>query len=283
MKKAKKISIISALGLITAGIIVSVCAISVYGTNPMTYQSSTNYEKKSQNFEKDSFDTIEIHTIDDDVEVKLSTDGKIHLDYVESDHFCYEIDPSSRRLFIKQEQSPQEWYKKFYYNQFVSKKVTLYLAEEDYDQFYVGTENGDITVNLNLKVNSEFCLQSTNGDISVSDLTVTGKSAFEEDLDFSGAVDIMNTNGDIILNKVKAPCVNLNTSGGDITIDYVRADKVDIFSSMGDITGITDMPYIYEIENAEGSYGDHELPISRTGGGKMILTSILGDIIIEEK
>lgn len=284
-KKIKKISIITAVILVFSGIILCAFTIMVYGTDLRSYQNNARYERESQIFYKDSINNISIDTTNDDVEIRLSPDDIIRIEYVNSDLFNYNIDVLSGNLSIYQKKT--EWYKNIFtisfYNNFYDNKVILYVTDDLIESCGVQTVNGDISISGNIKVQKELFISSQNGDIYVSGVTVSGSSGLKEVTEFSGFADIMSVNGDINLNKVKAPCVNLNNTSGDITIDYVRAEKVDANTTYGDINGTVDMPYNYKFELNENinQYGERILPKSDEKGKEMILKSTYGDIVIK--
>lgn len=105
--------------------------------------------------------------------------------------------------------------------------VTIPAGHWELGQVSLSTENGDIAIDPDKKASAESIeMTSSNGDITLSDLTGT-------------SIGVFTGNGDIDLEDASADAFDLQTDSGDITLNL--ADSLDHYTitpstTMGDIT-----------------------------------------------
>lgn len=269
MKKAKKISIIISLAMIVLGILLCTLTLIPYGFDFQTY-SNTQYQKQEKSFEKNSFDHIIIHNISDDIEIKLSKDNQIHLEYTDTnDSLYYEVNLQNRTLSINQNDRNQFFrFDLFQINQ--NNKLILYLAKEDYESLALETVSGDIDLSDHLQFQQAADISSVSGDISLKNLTISE--------DQKGSLSVHTTSGDIYLKEVKTNQTELNTISGDIQLQHPDSDLININTVSGDVNGIVNKPYQYRTEN----FKNVSLPASHQTDAMITFHTISGDISIQE-
>lgn len=187
------------------------------------------FEQKNYVVDAAQIRGVSIDVRDRQIEVSLSDDGQIHLDYFENSTEYYSIFASDDGVLNMTSASNKEW--------------TEYFGGKPDD------ENRKISLRLPDMLLDSLALSTTNEDISVYALTAADNISFSanggdisfERLDVGSTLDINAKNGDIsgtvigsyddysIVSKVKKGESNLpeNKSGGTKTLN-VSANNGDI-------------------------------------------------------
>ena len=199
---------------------------------------------KSYTYEQDVYEGIHLEFRNQAVEMKKSTDGKIHIDFIHEKHEEVTVVDTGSTLTIS---VTSTWWDQFinsslinFGDWFVARKATIQLPESLY-KVYIKTTNGGFTVN---GVDTESMeLRTTNGIIMVENshsdsfLLKTSNGAIV--LTNVEAVNIKgdSSNGRLTFTNLTAEVINAETSNGNIILDVINSPKLVTTSSNGTITG----------------------------------------------
>ena len=199
---------------------------------------------KSYTYEHDAYEGIHLEFINQAVEMKKSTDGKIHIDFNHEKYEDVTVTDTASILTIK---VTSTWWDQFinsslinFNDWFVPSKATIQLPESLY-KVYVKTTNGGFNVD---GVDTESMeLRTTNGKITVensnSDSFLLKTSNGVIVLTNVEAVNIKgdSSNGRLIFTNLSAETVEAKTSNGNIVLDVINSPKLVTTTSNGTITG----------------------------------------------
>lgn len=214
MKKA----IITALCLLTAGILLCVGAVALINFD-FERLDTNMYSQKSYEF-SERIDNIIIDCNNTaDIEISPSEDNTAKVICFEKDNRRHLVTLIDSTLRIEEEHT--EWYKNISFFSFKSPKITLYLPKKDYNSLSIECTTGDIDVT---DLNAEnFAIKTTTGDTTLKNITST-------DLKISA------TTGHAKLSNVDTSNLNIKVSTGDAKLCKVTSENTEIKSSTGDIT-----------------------------------------------
>ena len=175
---------------------------------------------------------IDIQAADREILVVPSEDGQFHIDYAESEKEFYDISVSDSGVLTMVAQSEKEW--------------------TDYIGGSKSAGADQITVQVPDAALATLSLRTTNEDISLSALTVTGQ-------------------------------LTLSNNGGDISFENMGApDAVTVENKNGDITGAITGSYDDYAITCAVKKGESSLPDEKSGGSKTLsAANNNGDIEIE--
>lgn len=186
-----------------------------------------SYTEKSYTTDAKEVTAIEMDLQDRGIEVSLSQDGQIHMDYSENDKEFYDIFVSENKVLTVTLATNKEW--------------TDYIGE--------GTPEDARKVSLQVPEDllESLTLSTTNEDITLPALTVTGE------------VSLSSNGGSITFDKLNAgEAITLTGKNGDITGTMVGS--YDDFAISCDIKkGKSNLPEIKES-------GDKTLDVSNNNG-----------------
>lgn len=190
------------------------------------------FEAKSYTPEGEEISGIDIQAADREILVVPSEDGQFHIDYAESEKEFYDIFVSDSGVLTMVAQSEKEW--------------------TDYIGGSKSAGANQITVQVPDAALAALSLRTTNEDISLSALTVTGQ-------------------------------LTLSNNGGDISFENVGApDAVTVENKNGDITGAITGSYDDYAITCAVKKGESSLPDEKSGGSKTLsAANNNGDIEIE--
>ncbi len=311
MKKSVKISMIVAGCLMGVGLISGLIGMTLIGFDFGNIDDQ-KFEKRAmvigKNENINEIDCIMINTINDDIEYKVSEDETLRIEYYASNNITYDIDVlddlsmnsyedeeeenedktlrwfdnmksndedktptgSSYLIWIRQNDE-RKWYEKIGIQplSWITHKLTVYLPKEDYTEIYAETISGDMTLNTKLSVSKYMTLQSVSGNVSVQNVNVK---------DFSAN----STSGDIRLKNIKTDknC-GISTTSGDIIVEDISLDGLlNISTISGDINATLPKGLNY---NTQTTSGDVHIPMSSQDGKICSLSTVSGDINVEER
>lgn len=273
----KKGLIIAGIVLISLGILVFAGGFIASGFN-FTKLDVSKYETNTYTVEE-AFNRIEVNTIEADVTLKLSDDGRFRAVCVERNKNKCEVRVENGTLKVS-EPKQESWTKRLF--TFKNKSVTLYLPSEHYEALSVKTATGDVRLD-------NFAL----GELGV---VVTTGDVYAANLNVEGTLSVTVSTGDIKLNNVTCKTFKTSGSTGDIELtDTVASESFDIKRSTGDIvfrnsdageitvnttTGdVSGTLRSGKIFTAKTTTGDVKVPASASGGNCSIKTTT-GDIKI---
>lgn len=191
---------------------------------------SEPFEEKSYTSET-QISEINIDVQDREIEVSPSEDGQVHIRYYESSKEFYDVSVSGSTLTMTSE-SNKEW--------------TDYIGGKP------SAENRKISLQIPVSLLANLSLSTTNEDITLPALTVTGS-------------------------------ISLSSNGGNINfgdLDVGNALTLDVKN--GDVTGTVVGSYDGFSIRCEIKKGDSTLPDSKAGGDKTLdVTCNNGDVNIE--
>lgn len=174
---------------------------------------------------------INIDVEDREIEVSLSADGQIHIQYYENSKEYYDISVSGSTLTMT---------------------AASYKAWTDYIGVKPSAENRKISLQVPDALLENLTLSTTNEDISLPALAVTG------------SISISSNGGDITFGRLDVgSALNLTVKNGDIS--GAGTGSYDDFAIQSDV-----------------KKGDSSLPESKDGGSKTLNVSANnGDVDIE--
>lgn len=201
----------------------------IFGVVLLTGCSGDNepFTEKNYTTEITQIKEININVRDRKIDVSLSEDDKIHINYFENNKEYYDISVSDKNVLTMTEKNDKEW--------------TDYIGSK------LSSENRKISLLIPNALLNTLILSTTNEDISVSDLTVLEK------------ICISANGGDIIFGGLEVGnTLDLNVKNGDISGSVVG--NYDDYSILSEIKkGESNLP-----EN-KGS-GEKMLNVSSNNG-----------------
>lgn len=215
----KKIILLT-LCLVLGSLVLSGCSNKDEPFEEKTYTSDTQINE------------INIDVRDREIEVSLSEDGLIHIKYFESSKEYYDISVSDENVLTMASASNKEW--------------------TDYIGGKAAAENRKISLQIPDAFLEELVLSTTNEDISLSPLAVTGS-------------------------------ITISSNGGNITFGNLNVGKaLNLTVKNGDIVGTIIGSYDEFSIQSEVKKGKNSLPDNKDGGEKILnVSSNNGDIKIE--
>lgn len=319
MSKTTKIFLIIAGVLVVAGIAVFLVVMSINGWN-FKKLSTVEYETNSYVIEED-FNKVIITTIEADIEILPSDDGKCKVVCYEEEKVKHEVKVESNTLVVDAKNS-RKWYDYIRFFSFSPPKITVYMPADKLTSLYINGSTGDVdissdfafenigisastgNVNCYASAKDEIRIELNTGGIDITGITAnklnlstsTGKIKVKM-VTCSGDISVKVTTGDAIV--MATDCKNLYSTGntGDIKVVGVEArEKFNIERSTGDVEfENSDANEIYvktSTGDIEGTLLSNKIFITQTStgdvdvprstsGGKCELTTSTGDIEIE--
>lgn len=180
-----------------------------------------------------------------DVYVKPSEDGNCMVVCTDDEKIRHSVIVENGTLTIKNEDD-RKWYEHIAFGFFIIEtKITVYLPEQEYESFVIGTASGDVG------------LESCNAD------TVT----------------VETTSGEAALKDCMVGSLGIETTSGDVELEDCDADAIKIRTTSGDVNGVLLSEKRF---TADTKGGEVDLPASASGGTCDIKTKS-GDIEISLK
>lgn len=186
------------------------------------------FEEKSYTPET-QINEIDLDLRDREIEVSLSEDDQVHIQYSENGKEYYDISVSDEHVLTMASASDKEW------TDYVGvkpsaedRKITLQVPDALLENLTLSTTNGDITLSA-LAVTGSISLSSNNGNITFGTLDVgNALSLTVKNGDISGTV-MGNYDGFAIRSEVKKGESNLPDKKAD------GAKRLDVSGNHGDV------------------------------------------------
>ncbi|MCU0105575.1 DUF4097 family beta strand repeat-containing protein [Acholeplasma vituli] len=223
-------------------IILGAISVTVFGLLAQPYlEEQLDYTDMSYEYDGAQFTRIELSFYNNPVEIKPSTDDKIHIDFKVDQYEEIVLSDESNVLSIvvtsdwwDYMRNPLLWFN--FSNITVNRTVTVLLPDSLYE-LQVKTSNGAITLNdLTLK---SAHLNTSNGKVDVRNTTVND-------------LTLGSSNGKVYLNTVTSENVELSTSNGEIECINLVATSVDAETSNGPINGSGIVSNDFRVQTSNG-------------------------------
>lgn len=199
-----------------------------------------------------------------DVYVKPSEDGSCTVVCTDDEKIRHSVIVENGTLTIKNEDD-RKWYEHIAFGFFlIESKITVYLPEQEYESFVIGTASGDVEV------------ESCNAD-AVTIKTASGDVGLESCN--ADTVTVETTSGEAALKDCMAGSLEIETTSGDVELEDCDADAIKIRTTSGDVNGVLLSEKRF---TADTKGGEVDLPASASGGTCDIKTKS-GDIEISLK
>lgn len=174
-------------------------------------------EKKEEYAELVDRYELDVSTISDDIEFVYSKDSEVHVEFIDVELECYEVEKTAVKLkiaFLKR--------KFFSLNRRKSGTIRIEIPRDKvFQRMTVGTTSGDIT--LPVVKAEQIQLSTISGDCEFKTL---------EAPDISCTV----VSGDITGENVKTRNISLSTISGDISIEFLVSETTKIDTVSGDVS-----------------------------------------------
>lgn len=218
-----------------------------------------------------------------DVYVKPSEDGNCTVVCTDDEKIRHSVIVENGTLTIKNEDD-RKWYEHIAFGFFIIEtKITVYLPEQEYESFVIGTASGDVEVEgcnadaVTVETASgEVELESCNAD-TVTIKTASGDVGLESCN--ADTATIETTSGEAALKDCMAGSLEIETTSGDVQLEDCDADAIKIRTTSGDVNGVLLSEKRF---TADTKGGEVDLPASASGGTCDIKTKS-GDIEISLK
>ena len=305
----KKTLCILAVLLVIAG---GVLMLATFPTMLAERKANDQYAVLSEDL-KDRYDAVEIHAVNVDVTVTNAGDGQPAVDAKTDPAFRVNIESKDGKLMIE-EVDLRKWYQKIGIFSPKPGKIEVRLADGEYSDLNVESDNGDIVIKVDLHDMralsfGDISTNTVNGDTDINLLTVSGIVLSKskngninlvighdpaEGLPWTSLVSGMTTNGNItdqsvagtksfttgngrITSTGRFGMLYAKTVNGDIELNSVLGDKVNAESVNGAIKAILLKPMNYVTSSKNGRV---TVP-KETGESPFVASTVNGNITIE--
>ncbi len=149
MKTWEKITLIIAGCMLSCGVLLGMIGFAVAGGDigkVLTDQRTKNLREIVQ-----SFDSIDIDTFADSVELSLSEDGACYVELYEGSNALYHVEVRDGTLLIRLD-FHKEWYEYITVNALSERTIKLFLPDRDYDTVEIHTNDKQIDVDKKLRI-----------------------------------------------------------------------------------------------------------------------------------
>ena len=220
-----------------SAIIVSLC-LGLFILN--YFLGSYDYETNVHEISVD-FSSISIHDDTDNITFLPSEDGKVKVVCHEKKIDKHSVLTENGTLKISRNNS-KKWFQYIDFGlNFKEKSITVYLNESEYSLLFIDSSTGDISISegfkfdsveISLSTGDVSCLSSAENVIKIKGSTgsVNLKNAS------ANAIEVSVSTGDVSLSGIDCTKLNLKATSGKIHLSDVNAEKVNVETSTGDIT-----------------------------------------------
>ena len=197
--------------------------------------SNDTFEQKEYTADVSQIKEINIDVSDRQIEVSISEDDKIRISYSESSEETYEIAVSDGNVLTMKSLSNKEWTDYIGVKPSAeNRKISLRIPDALLDNLTLSTTNEDISLS-SLAVTGSISLSSNGGNINFGDLNI-GNALYltVKNGDISGAVigsyddfaiqsDIKKGESNLPDNKESGEkTLNVSGNNGDVNIEFVN-------------------------------------------------------------
>lgn len=269
MDKKVKTTLIVALSLFSAGVIIFLCVLmSVnfdYSKLSTSFRIGNNSETsiKTEHIEKDieaSGQDIKINLSSAYITVKPSADNMIHLSYDNNNDCNFELENGSSQLILTQKQSAGVFFGFLFFQNTKHNEVVLSIPVGHDGTLSIDGASSEISMS-DVKILGYFKINSVSGEITIenckSKILETGNTSGNiklanietdnirantvsgnmniSDISQSIFVTLASTSGEVYAEKVKASSLGAETVSGNITLKNVAGQKASFSTTSGEV------------------------------------------------
>lgn len=297
MKRSTITALIIAGICVLVGIALCTCALAVQGfradgINTLKFDVTVNEVDES-------FDSLEINSIECDVNIIPSSDGSCRIESKDSNKIYTEVRVSNGTLEIVRK-DVRSWYERIGIWFYGELNINVYLPDAMYEALNVDSASGDVDVpdfftfssadistvsgdiNAACTVNGDMNAECTSGDVDVKNgasgsMTVSSVSGSIKLSDISpSSLTVKTTSGEAELkNVLVSGRIELISVSGDIELDGADAVTLDIETTSGEVSGSLLSPKNYVTKTTSGSV---RVPSSDSSAGECRIKTTSGDI-----
>jgi len=239
MKKAVKIMIFVALGLLVVGTAMAFVSVAAAGFNMKNIIPYTDAEYKEFDITEDYSD-IDLEIEWDSVEICKSGDGNTHFTCYLTEGEDYDVKVEEDTLKIKSIDKSASFNTIFSFN-LAEDHAKLYLPKEEYDNLCADVESGSFMCSENLTF-SDADIDCGSGSLKLSEMTfedlsakISSGSSKLENIN-ADSIDLNNGSGSAELNSVKAGTIKAKSSSGSVKANNVEAKSAELKAGSGSVT-----------------------------------------------
>lgn len=219
MNTALKVTLIIAIVLVVAGLIIMTVALVVSKFNLQKLIAPTLTDSSVP--VSGEFTSISIKSDSATVSIARSTDGLCRVDFTDfdDDSITHTVEISNGVLNVVRHDASMT---RGYISLGTGPSMTVFLPAEVYDELEIETSSGDINVPGGISFD-ELDVSTTSGGIAVSDTDVTDE------------LDAETSSGGIRLQGVSARKLAAQCSSGGLHLDKISCDDAELKTSSGSI------------------------------------------------
>lgn len=225
MRTAVKVSIIVAVSLISAGILIFTGVLAIMNWNFSGF-FTTKYETNTHEI-NESFESIEINSLVADISLLPSTDASCRVVCHESPRLYHSVKVVDNTLKIDIV-NERKWYDHINFGISSNPTLTVYIPEGEYRSLSIESSTGDVGIP------AEFSFGDVTVTLSTGDVKCYA--------DVSNSLSITASTGHIDVDSVKTASMTLKTSTGDIRVNSAEcSQEVSISVTTGKtyVSGLT--------------------------------------------
>lgn len=191
-------------------------------------ENTDSFEQKSYSIDVSEIKGLDIDVRDRSIDVSISPDNQIHIDYSESDKEYYDISVSDDKVLTVSYESSKKW--SDYIGSKPSeqdRKITLQIPEATFSFFSISTTNEDIDL-PELIISDEIYVETNNGDLDFSNLK-------------SDSITLKSKNGDIngmVCGNYEDYSIKCSIKKGESNLPSEKNEgtkKLDVSCNNGDV------------------------------------------------
>lgn len=253
MKKATKITLWIACGMLILGLALYIAAVITTGQfglyrQELLINAPEDLEMKTVAIQ-DSFQNIRVEELSCDVRIAPSPDGTCSVVYPTSKRYTHTAAVSGDTLTVRG--TSVRSFMNFFSIVLGTQEVVIYLPFDEIDDLFITSVSGDISVPEGFSIET-LTVKSTSGDIAlacqVSSSASVKTTSGEIELDHCNpqSLTCSSTSGDLSVNHVATGTLEISTVSGEIDLEDITADEeAHLSSTSGNIRFIQlESPYL---------------------------------------
>jgi len=208
MKKAIKITLLIAVGMVVVGMGMVFVSLASTGFHPEEWLNTREYVEKKYDITEE-FTGMDLKISSADLILCKSDDEDAHFVCYETDKEYYEVGVEAGVLKI--EQKDNYTWKDNIMISISNQPNKLYLPEEEYEDLTVNVGSGDFEAKSELTLD-DVEVKVGSGDVDIANLTMKNLSA-------------RASSGSIVIEKTDAKSATLETGSGQITVNGMNVKE----------------------------------------------------------
>lgn len=218
MKKATKITLYIALGLVVLGLALYAAAIGITGRfnfAPGTPDSTST--KEITQIITNPVHSIRITDVECSIQLLPAEDGNLTVTYTDTDNYRHTISVQDGTLIITAEETGNFWSRLFKFST-GDHTLTLFLPFEEFEKAELVTVSGSIQIPAQFTIRA-LSAGTISGDVDLS------CQVLEE-------LDVQTTSGNLILQQISPVKLDIETVSGEVTLSNVAVTEYAELSSV---------------------------------------------------